>query len=376
MVALPQNLSAWCGSYGTCCTARWRVRWNGDWNEMNEFHSSPVDWFYDNVSANTQTQFDPLPQSSRRCVCQISGEQTSPVWRKIVDLKRCIIFFGFGGRRILRREWSGVMSQKIDFLWKEENGSCDWQSETEASIQPNADCDQWLGKRNLQLRRILWEICSNTYADWKERNPHYQYGVCHIVKLGTFWNHVSVNKIAWSISILVHTYEYERPKEKCGVRNNDFIDDKSRVCMALVKKVARWRPRRASKLAPRHHTLPQKWEAHGGRAPMWIDIFVSRRRWETHLARLEVEWRTTTWVCDSPSQGEGVDNKTLSQRHCVVVDHLNKFGYSFQMGLTDLSKMLLWCGTCNLYHIECPICDFVYRMSIMLLCVKSHLYVI
>ena len=41
--------------------------------------------------------------------------------------------------------------------------------------------------------------------------------------------------------------------------------------------------------------------------------------------RLEVEWRMATWVCSSPSRSEGVDNKSLSRRRCVVVDYVNKF---------------------------------------------------
>ena len=42
--------------------------------------------------------------------------------------------------------------------------------------------------------------------------------------------------------------------------------------MAVVKKVARWKTRHASKLALHHHVLPQQREAHGGRAPICIDI--------------------------------------------------------------------------------------------------------
>jgi len=42
-------------------------------------------------------------------------------------------------------------------------------------------------------------------------------------------------------------------------------------------------------------------------------------------ARAQVEWRTVTWFCNSPSHSEGVDNKSLSWRRRVVVDYLNKF---------------------------------------------------
>jgi len=53
-------------------------------------------------------------------------------------------------------------------------------------------------------------------------------------------------------------------------------------------------------------------------------------------SRLEFEWRTATWVYDSPGQGEGVDNDTSSQRRCVVVDHQNKFEVHFQIAKTPL----------------------------------------
>jgi len=93
--------------------------------------------------------------------------------------------------------------------------------------------------------------------------------------------------------------------------------------MAPIKKVVRWKTRRTFKMAPRHHAFPQKREAQ----PIWIDIFVSHRRLETSKigSPMEVEWRTATWVCSSPSHSEEVDNKWLSRRRCVVVNYLNKF---------------------------------------------------
>jgi len=93
--------------------------------------------------------------------------------------------------------------------------------------------------------------------------------------------------------------------------------------MAPVKKVVRWKTRRAFKMAPRHHAFPQKREAQ----PIWIDILVSHRRWQTSKvgSRMEIEWLTVTWFCSSPSHSEGVENKSLSRRRCVIVDYLNKF---------------------------------------------------
>jgi len=93
--------------------------------------------------------------------------------------------------------------------------------------------------------------------------------------------------------------------------------------MAPVKKVVRWKTQRAFEMAPRHHAFPHKREAQ----PIWIDILVSHRRWQTSKlgSRIEVQWRTVTWFCRSPSHNEGVENKSLSRRRCVVVDYLNKF---------------------------------------------------
>jgi len=53
-------------------------------------------------------------------------------------------------------------------------------------INASGDFDKWLQKRNLALNPILWEICSNTYSDWKEQDEQYTYGVRSFVKIGTF----------------------------------------------------------------------------------------------------------------------------------------------------------------------------------------------
>jgi len=160
------------------------------------------------------------------------------------------------------------MSQEMDVLQKEKEGSCICQSKTKTLIQQNADFDEWLGKRDLALRHILWQICSNTYSDWIEPNTRYKNGVRHVVKLGTFWYNVSQNQCLYFYTHL----SMKGPKKKWAVRKHVFIFDQSRVRMALVKKVARWKTRHASKLALRHHVLPQKREAHCDRAPIWIDI--------------------------------------------------------------------------------------------------------
>jgi len=47
-----------------------------------------------------------------------------------------------------------------------------------------------------------------------------------------------------------------------------------------------------------------------GMVPIWKDIFF-RGPAERHMS-LEVKWRAATWIYDSPSQGEGMDSKTLS----------------------------------------------------------------
>ena len=140
--------------------------------------------------------------------------------------------------------------------------------------------------------------------------------------------------------------------------------------MAPVKKVVRWKTRHAFKMAPRHHTFPQKLEAQ----PVWIDILVSHRRWQTSKigSRMEVEWRTVTWFCSSPSHSEGVENKSLSLWRSVVVDYLNNSKYTFQLGLADLSITLLWCEILDLCCQKCEICDLVYSTSLMMFSVKSH----
>jgi len=74
--------------------------------------------------------------------------------------------------------------------------------------------------------------------------------------------------------MLVHKYEYERPEIKWGGRNHDLMNDWSQICMAPV---ARWKTWSASKLASQHNALPQRRKVHGGRAPIWIEFFVSDR---------------------------------------------------------------------------------------------------
>ena len=54
-----------------------------------------------------------------------------------------------------------------------------------SQISASGDFNEWLQKRNVALKPILWEICSNSYSDWKERNEQYSYGVRNLVKLGT-----------------------------------------------------------------------------------------------------------------------------------------------------------------------------------------------
>jgi len=88
-------------------------------------------------------------------------------------------------------------------------------------------------------------------------------------------------------------------------------------------RVVRWKTRRAFKMAPRHHAFTQKRKAQ----PIWIELWFSHRRWQTSKvgSRMEVECLTVTWFCSSPRHSEGVENKLLSQRRCVVVNYLNKF---------------------------------------------------
>ena len=59
-----------------------------------------------------------------------------------------------------------------------------WQKKKEAKIAANDGFGKLLQQLNLALRLIMWEICSNTYSDWKERNAHYNYEVCSLVRLG------------------------------------------------------------------------------------------------------------------------------------------------------------------------------------------------
>jgi len=151
--------------------------------------------------------------------------------------------------------------------------------------------------------------------------------------------------------------------------------------MAPVKKVVRWKNRRAFKMPPCHHAFPQNREAQ----PTWIDILVSHRRWETYKvgSRMVVEWRTATWVCSSPNHSEGVDNKLISRRRCVVVNYLNKFEIylpSWSRGPIKNIVMVqnmrffsqwvwhMWFSVLN----ECDMCDLVYWTSII---VSNHIYI-
>ena len=52
------------------------------------------------------------------------------------------------------------------------------------------------------------------------------------------------------------------------------MKDQSRVRMAPVQKVMRWKTRRVFQMAPHHHVFLQKREAQ----PIWIDNFVLQRR--------------------------------------------------------------------------------------------------
>jgi len=76
----------------------------------------------------------------------------------------------------IRRRETNVMSQTMSDLRKEAKKSCDWQTKNEVSIVENDCFGKWLEEHNLGLRPILWEICSNTYSNWKERNMHYKDG--------------------------------------------------------------------------------------------------------------------------------------------------------------------------------------------------------
>jgi len=123
--------------------------------------------------------------------------------------------------------------------------------------------------------------------------------------------------------------------------------------MAPVKKVVHWKTRRAFKMAPRHHVFLQKGEAQ----PIWIDILVSHRHWQTSKvrSRMEIEWFTVTWFCSSPSHSEGVENKSLSRRRSVVVDYLNKFKIYFPIGscgplhnIVVVRNMRLCCQKCEM----------------------------
>jgi len=140
--------------------------------------------------------------------------------------------------------------------------------------------------------------------------------------------HFLISRKTTSLSILVHKCENERLKKSGG--GEPWFHDKSplvtssdysRVLMAQVKKVARWKTQRASKLAPRCHVFPQRREVHGGKAQIWRDILVVERAENHTRAKLQVKWRRATWFQDCPSKGGGVDSRTLSQQHCAVVDH-------------------------------------------------------
>jgi hypothetical protein len=90
--------------------------------------------------------------------------------------------------------------------------------------------------------------------------------------------------------------------------------------MAPVKEVVRWKNLARVQVG----TAPPR-ASSKTRGAVNMDMFFLFCGAAERYPRLEVEWRTATWVCDSPSHSEWVDNKSLSQRRCVVVDHLNKF---------------------------------------------------
>ena len=69
----------------------------------------------------------------------------------------------FGGKK-----WTSVMSQKMGEMRKEAKKFCDWRKKKVfQKISASGDFDKWLQKRNLALKPILLEICSNSYSDWK-----------------------------------------------------------------------------------------------------------------------------------------------------------------------------------------------------------------
>jgi len=78
------------------------------------------------------------------------------------------------------------MSRKMGEIQEEAKKSCCWQNKKVSNINASGNFDKWLQKRNLALNPILWEICSNTYSDWKEQNEQYSYGARSLVKICTF----------------------------------------------------------------------------------------------------------------------------------------------------------------------------------------------
>jgi len=101
--------------------------------------------------------------------------------------------------------------------------------------------------------------------------------------------------ITKSLYINIHIYIHV-----CSSNNRDFANSSRRA-------------------AARQHALL--------RSPVFTLRTLHVFEWKTPKVGswMEVKWRTVTWFCSSPSHSEGVENKSLSRRRCVVVDYLNEF---------------------------------------------------
>jgi len=132
--------------------------------------------------------------------------------------------------------------------------------------------------------------------------------------------------------------------------------------------------RHAFKMAPRHHAFPQKRDSEA--QPIWIDILVSHRCWQASKvgSRMEVEWRTATWFCSLPSHSEGVENKSLSRRRCIVVDYLNKFEIYLPIWSRGPLHKIVVVRNIRFIRQKCEICDLVFWTWIMMFSVESHTY--